>query len=200
MAWSIKGRYFENCSCEVTCPCTISMSLGADYDRCNAVLIFHIESGEVDGVDLADRTVVTIIDTPKFMHEGGWRIGMLIDDGASDQQAEKLAGVFSGELGGPMELLGGLVGEMLGVERVPIEVSSENGVNRAKIGDGEIAVEDIVPFGVETGEPAKLDDIFHPAGSRFNIAKSTSSRLTAFGIDFAHNGKSGYSAPFAWSG
>ena len=51
MAWSIEGRYFENCSCEVVCPCTASLALGADYDYCRVALVFHIDSGEVDGVD-----------------------------------------------------------------------------------------------------------------------------------------------------
>jgi hypothetical protein len=30
MAWQIAGTYFETCSCEVVCPCTASLALGAD--------------------------------------------------------------------------------------------------------------------------------------------------------------------------
>ncbi len=33
MAWNIEGQYFENCSCNVPCPCTVSLDLGADRDR-----------------------------------------------------------------------------------------------------------------------------------------------------------------------
>ena len=29
MAWNLEGTYFESCSCEVVCPCTASMALGA---------------------------------------------------------------------------------------------------------------------------------------------------------------------------
>ena len=61
------------------------------------------------------------------MHEGNWKLGVLMDEAASDEQAEKLGAVFGGQLGGPMEALGPLVGEQLGVERVPMEFSSENG-------------------------------------------------------------------------
>ena len=25
MAWKVEGRYFENCSCDVPCPCTVSL-------------------------------------------------------------------------------------------------------------------------------------------------------------------------------
>ena len=53
MAWSIEGRYFENCSCDVVCPCTASLALGADNDYCRAALVFHVDSGEVDGVDVS---------------------------------------------------------------------------------------------------------------------------------------------------
>lgn len=48
MAWKIDGRYFENCSCDVPCPCTVSLDIGADRERCNAFLVFEIDSGEVE--------------------------------------------------------------------------------------------------------------------------------------------------------
>ena len=101
MAWKIEGQYFENCSCDVPCPCTVSLDLGADRDRCNAFLVFQVESGEVDGVDVSGLTVAAMVDTPKVMSEGNWRLGVLIDDRASDEQAEKLGAVFGGQLGGP---------------------------------------------------------------------------------------------------
>jgi hypothetical protein len=64
MAWKIEGQYFENCSCDVPCPCTVSLDLGADRERCNAFLVFHVDSGEVDGVDVSGLTVAAMIDPP----------------------------------------------------------------------------------------------------------------------------------------
>jgi hypothetical protein len=200
MAWNIEGRYFENCSCEVPCPCTVSLDLGADYDRCRPFLVFHIDSGEVDGVDVSGLTVAAVGDTPKVMSEGNWRLGVLIDDQASDEQAEKLGAVFGGELGGPMEALGPLVGEMLGSEKVPMEFSSEGGTHRLKVGDDtEVEVRDIVSWGKENGEPAKLTGIFHPAGDTLTISKASTSRVSAFGLDFSNEAKSGFSSRFSWS-
>jgi hypothetical protein len=201
MAWTIKGQYFENCSCNVPCPCTVSLDLGADRERCNAFLVFQVESGEVEGVDVSGLTVAAMVDSPKVMSEGNWRLGVLVDADASDEQADKLVGVFSGQLGGPMEALGPLVGEQLGVERVPMQVSHENGTHRIEVGsDGEVEVEEVVPFGKENGEPARLVGIFHPAGDDFAIAKATKSRVSAFGIDFAFEGGSAFANPFSWSG
>jgi len=199
MPWKISGSYFESCSCDVVCPCTASLSLGATRDRCNALLVFNVKEGEVDGTDVSGLTVAAIADTPKVMTDGNWRLGVIIDAAASDEQAEKLGGVFSGALGGPMEALGPLVGENLGVERAPIEVNENGLAHSVRIGDlVDLEIEDVVPFGVESGEPAKITGIFHPAGSELTIARATRSSINAFGISY--EAKAGFStSEFAWA-
>ena len=198
MAWQIEGTYFETCSCEVVCPCTASLALGASYDRCRVTLVFHVAGGEVEGTDVSGLTVAALADTPKVMTDGNWRMGVFIDDNASDEQAEKLGGVFGGQLGGPMAGLAPLIGENLGVERAPIEVREEGLLHSIRIGDAvDFEIEDVVPFGVESGEPARLVGIFHPAGSELTIAKATRSSIDALGVAF--EGKSGFSSPFAWA-
>src|SRR4051794_990174 len=179
MSWKIEGRYFENCNCNAPCPCTASLALGADNERCTPVLAFHIDSGEVEGIDVGGLSVVAVADTPRVMTEGNWRLGVVIDAAASDEQAGKLGSLFSGELGGPMEALGPLLGENLGSERAQIEFSSEDGNHSLKVGDSiEVEVEDLVPFGSESGKPARLVNIFHPAGPEMNLARSKGSRVS----------------------
>ena len=199
MSWKLEGTYFETCSCEVVCPCTASLALGADYDRCRVTLVFNVTSGEVEGTDVSGLKVAAIADTPKVMSDGNWRLGVFLDSAASDEQAEKLGAVFGGQLGGPMEALGPLVGENLGVERASIEVHEEGLRHSVKIGDAiDFEIEDVVSFGVESGEPARLSGIFHPAGSELTISKATRSKIDAFGIEY--EGKSGFSSSaFAWS-
>src|SRR2546421_3847426 len=173
MSWKIAGSYFETCSCDVVCPCTASLALGATNDYCRVVLVFSVKDGEVEGVDVSGLTVAAVADTPKVMTDGNWRLGVFIDAAASDEQAEKLGGVFSGALGGPMEALGPLVGENLGVERAPIEVREEGLRHSVRIGDAvDFEIEDVVPFGVESGQPARLVGIFHPAGSALTVARA----------------------------
>lgn len=198
MSWKIAGSYFETCSCDVVCPCTASLSLGATHDYCRVVLVFDVKDGEVEGVDVSGLKVAAVAETPKVMTDGNWRLGVFIDADASDEQAEKLGGVFSGALGGPMEALGPLVGENLGVERAAIEVHEEGLTHSVKIGDSvDFEVEDVVPFGVESGEPARLVGIFHPAGSDLTVARATRSQIDAFGISY--EGKSAFSRDFAWA-
>ncbi len=63
-----------------------------------------------------------------------------------------------------MEGLAPLIGEVLGVERAPIEVVEEGLRHSVRIGDAiDFEVEDIVPFGIETGEPARLSACSTPS-------------------------------------
>ena len=199
MSWSIKGAYVETCSCEVICPCYASFDQGATYDFCRVTLVFDVREGDVDGTDVGGLTVVAIADTPKVMTEGNWRLGLFVDERATDEQMKKLVDVFSGQLGGPMAGLIPLVGEVLGVERAQIEVEHDGLRHSVRVGDAiDFEIEDIVPFGVETGEPVRMNGMFHPAGSDLTIAEATRSRINAFGIEY--QGKTGLStSEFSWA-
>ena len=71
-----------------------------------------------------------IADSPKVMTEGNWKLGVYVDDGASEEQFDKLVKVFSGELGGPMGGLAPLIGEVRGVERAAIEIGDDGLTHR----------------------------------------------------------------------
>jgi hypothetical protein len=164
------------------------------------VFIFHVDSGEVDGTDVSGLTVGVLADTPQVMTEGNWRVGVFMDEAASQEQAEKLGAVFSGQLGGPPEVLASLMGEMLGMVTAPIEYEDEGRRHRVRIGDFvEIEIVDFVPPQTPEGEVSKLTGVFHPANSTLTMAQATASRVSAFGLDLANVGKNGHYAPFSWS-
>jgi hypothetical protein len=200
MAWNLKGSYAETCSCELMCPCNLSFDHGATYDFCRATLAFNIREGQIEGTAVDGRKVVAIIDTPKVMTDGNWRLGVFIDDEASDEQFDELVKVFGGQAGGPMAALAPLVGEIAGVERAAIDIADDGLRHRVKVGDViEFEIEDIVPFGSEGGQPVRFDGMFHPAGSDLTMAEATRSTINAFGIRY--EGKTGLStSEFAWSG
>jgi hypothetical protein len=199
MAWNLKGSYVETCSCELMCPCNLSFDHGATYDFCRVTLVFNIREGEIEGTDIGGRKVAVIADTPKVMTEGNWRLGVFIDDTATDEQFEKLVQVFSGQLGGPMAALAPLVGEILGVERAAIEVLDDGLRHSVRVADViDFEIEDIVPFGVESGEPVRFNGMFHPVGSDLTMAEARRSRINAFGIEY--EGKTGLSkSEFSWA-
>jgi hypothetical protein len=199
MSWQLKGTYVETCSCDLICPCNASLDHGAVYDYCRVTLVFNIREGAIEGTDVSGLKFAAIADTPKVMTDGNWKLGMFVDETATDEQADKLTAVFGGQLGGPMAGLVPLVGEVLGVERVPIEVVDDGVRHSVRIGDGiDFEIQDIVPFGVETGEPVRLTGMFHPAGSELTVAEATRSRINAFGIEY--EGKTGLSSStFSWA-
>jgi hypothetical protein len=201
MPWRLEGTYFENCPCDMVCPCTTSaLTMPADAERCRVTLVFHIDSGEIEGVDVSGLTVAVLADTPPLMADGNWRVGMFMDAAASQEQAEKLGAVFSGQLGGPMEALSGLISEDLGMEVAPMDYAEEGRRHRVKIGDfAEIEIEDFVPPQMPEGEVSKLTGVFHPANSTLTVARATTARINAFGLDLSHDGKNGHSAPFSWA-
>jgi hypothetical protein len=199
MSWHLKGSYVETCSCDLICPCNASFDHGATYDYCRVVLAFDIKDGEIEGTDVTGRRVAAIADTPKVMTDGNWRLGVFVDEDATDEQLDKLVAVFGGQMGGPMAGLAPLVGEMLGVERAPIEIVDDGTRHSVRVGDViDFEIEDIVPFGIETGRPIRFDGMFHPVGSDLTIAEATRSRINAFGIEY--EGKTGLSkADFSWT-
>ncbi|HZJ51892.1 MAG TPA: DUF1326 domain-containing protein [Actinomycetota bacterium] len=201
MAWRLQGTYLENCSCDMVCPCTTSgLSMPADTERCRVLLAFHIDSGDVDGVDVSKLTVAVLADTPQLMSDGNWRVGVFMDAAASQEQADKLGAVFSGQVGGPMAMLAPLIGEMMGVEVAPIEFSDDGRRHSVRIGDVvDIEVEDFVPPLNPGGEVSKLTGMFHPANSTLTVARAVRSRINAFGLELSQEGKNGHSAPFSWA-
>src|SRR6188508_350672 len=199
MSWNIKGAYVETCSCELMCPCNLSLDHGATYDYCRVTLVFDVREGEIEETDVSGLCVAAIADTPKVMTEGNWRLGVFVDDRATDEQADKLVAVFGGQMGGPMAGLAPLVGEMLGVERAKIDVTHDGNRHSVRVGDAiDFEIEDIVPFGVETGEPVKFQGMFHPVASDLTMAEATRSKINAFGIEY--EGKTGISTSVCSSG
>ena len=92
-----------------------------------------------------------------------------------------------------------LVGEILGIERAAIEVSDDGLRHSVRVGETiAFDIEDIVPFGVETGEPVRFHGMFHPVGSDLTMAEAKSTRINAFGISY--EGKTGLStSTFSWA-
>jgi hypothetical protein len=164
-------------------------------------MAFHVDSGKIDDVDVSGLTVGVFGDTPAMMIEGSWKVGLFMDAKASEQQGAKLAGVFTGQMGGPMAGLAPLISEMLGMESASMEYSNDGRHHSVKIGEG-VAIEiDDVESPLEPGAPApKLTGVHHPAASSLTIARATASRIKAFGYEIALAGKSGFSAPFSWAG
>jgi len=199
VSWRLDGTYFENCNCAVACPCAVSgFAVPADNERCVVLLAFHIDSGEIDGVDVSGLSYAILADAPGAMAEGNWRVGLLMDAAATPEQAAALAPVASGQRGGAPAGFAPFIGEVLGMESAAIDYVDDGPRHSVRIGDcADVEVEDFVPEGAS--EPTRLTGVPHPVSSTLTAARATRSKASAFGIVLDAVGKNGHASPFAWA-
>jgi hypothetical protein len=154
MAYQLEGSLLEVCTCNILCPCWV----GEDPDggTCDGLFAWHIDKGSVNGTDVSDRTFGFVAHIPGNVLDGNWRIYAFVDDRASEEQQQALLDVWTGKLGGPVADLAQLVGEVLGVERVPVTFQVEGVKGTMKYGD--YASARLEPFKGATGESTTLHD------------------------------------------
>ncbi len=131
--YQMEGTLLEVCSCDVLCPCWI----GEDPDggTCDSFLAYNLDKGTIRGVDVSGLTLVSVVNIPGNVLEGNLRQFMLIDDRATEEQADAMLDAFSGKLGGPLADLAALVGEVVAVERAPISHEIVDGAGTLSVGD-----------------------------------------------------------------
>lgn len=136
------------------------------------------------------------------MADGNIKVGLIVDDGANDEQTQAIGEIASGAAGGPMAALAPLVGDTAGIEKRPIAFEID-GLDRAvkarELIDQAAAGVAIVS---KEGEPIYLDNTAHPVSPRLALARATESHFHAFGIDWedASGLRNGNFAPFTWPG
>jgi len=142
MGWNLRGELIETSSCNVHCPCWFGVQEFMEMDRgwCDNALLFRVEGGESNGVDLSGRTVVLGAAFPgPTLFEADGTARLYIDDGASEEQRAELEAIFQGTVGGPMEILGGLMSKWLPTNYCAIDIQDDGDELKAKVGDvGEV--------------------------------------------------------------
>ena len=203
MTWTIKGQYMESCNCDYLCPCIFTNPQGpATRDHCTALLVFRIDEGAADGVDLAGAKFGLVFKTGRVMADGNWTYGGVID-AANDAQTTALEQIVGGKAGGvPQMICDGLVTDHKGVMQAKIEITSE-GLSRTVSIPGVLsfAIEGVQPRSMN-GEAMHIDNTAHPANKRLALARASEMRVSAFGIaeTILGQGNNGHFAPFAWQG
>jgi DNA-binding PadR family transcriptional regulator len=201
--WAIKGRYMEACSCDFLCPCIPrNATTPATHDFCKVALTFAIESGRYGDVPLDGVRFTVFFQSKAIMTQGGWIGGVIVDTAASDAQAEAVVAIASGSAGGPFGVFAPMLADFRGVERHPIAFVQEGKTVSVRI-DGLL---DQSVVGVDSvavpGECVVIDNTFHPANKRLNLATALRNLISAFGIEWTGepNRTNGHFAPFDWQG
>jgi hypothetical protein len=132
--------------------------VGADPDggTCDAAVGWRIDRGTIQGVDVSGLTFALSAHIPGNILKGSWKVLAYVDDRATQAQQDALLSVFTGRLGGPIADLAALIGEVVGVERVPITFTVDGGKGTLAI--GETVHAEMAPFTGPTGEATTLHE------------------------------------------
>ena len=175
MAYEIEGRLLEVCTCNVLCPCWVGEN--PDYETCDTTIAWGIEKGSIEGVDVSGLTIAVSAHIPEnILIPKSWKAAVFVDDRSTDAQYDALIKLFTGQLGGAVADLAGLIGEVVGVERVPIGFTVEGGKGRLTL--GELVEAEMTPYVGATGNPTTLaETVFSTIpGSPVYAAKASNYR------------------------
>lgn len=127
MVWAVEGSYFEACNCEAVCPCRrVGERAGgrSSYGICQFVLSWQIRHGRADGLPLDDLGTVMAGWYDDDEPGSPWRVILYLDEQATQQQHDALAGIFTGRAGGTaLRNFAAAIGTVHAVRRARIDLS-----------------------------------------------------------------------------
>ena len=197
--WKMNGTYFEACNCDAACPCVFLSD--PTEDDCTALVAWHIDEGNFDGVALDNLNVALAVLSPGNMAAVKWTAAVYFDDSASDSQKDALMQIFTGQAGGHPGRLVSHIGEVLGVSSLPMTYQAEGKRRSLQIeGVAEAEIEAIAPG--QGGADITVEN--HPLciapGYKAVVSKSKNVTYQDHGFDWQFSGKNGFYSPFVYQG
>jgi hypothetical protein len=154
--------------------------------------VHEIKEGELDGTDLSGVKVAMAYVAPSNISAGDLRLGIVVDDAASEEQADALGRIFKGDEGGMFGEFVPLVGEWLGVERAAISFSDGEEPS-AKVGEVDV---NFTAFRGHDGKVTTVNNSMFGFAPVFTLGQSSGSS-GLFGDSFEAN--YGEAAEFEYS-
>jgi hypothetical protein len=201
MAYDLSGQLLEVCTCKILCPCWVGEAPDGD-GTCQSINSWNVERGTIDGVDVSGLTIAGVNNIPGPVLEGNWKVLYFVDDRATAAQHDAMVSVWTGKRGGPVADLVGLYGQLLGVEKAPIEFKVVQGRGTLRIGASFSA--EMAPFQGATGAVTTLHDTAFSTipGAPAYVSKAAyyRAREPRLGIDVDLKGHNAIQGQFHWKG
>jgi len=201
-SWNISGQYCETCSCDFVCPCILGqMAVRPTKGSCTFAMAMQIERGAFGSVSLDGIPFVVLGYTPEEMGKGNWSVGLIVDERATAEQRDAIVAIASGQAGGPMAPLSGLIGKFLGAESASIRIDRNGLKFNVKAGNLlDMAGEGARGIDPNSTDPMFIDNTGHPVSTRLALAHAAKSHLHALGLTWDDDsGKNNaHFAPFTW--
>jgi len=133
-------------------------------------------------------------------------MGMYVDEKADDRQREALLAIFGGQAGGWPAGFAANIGEMRGVEFVPIEFGVADDLAHWRVAIPGRVIGRAEALGGPTTPPGKRVQTINPPGSEVGPGqvatwgRSVEVSAQGFGLDWTGTARSSKHIPFDWTG
>ncbi|WP_424851833.1 DUF1326 domain-containing protein [Streptomyces sp. SAI-170] len=148
--------------------------------ECLGTAVFHVANGNLDDLDLSDVDFAFYNHFPSNLSSGNWKVGLVVDSTASDEQAAALERILSGREGGPFGQLSQFYGEYLGMERASVSLTGGDSPGLTVEGKTELSYQ---PLTGPDGSSTKIKNAMFGFAPEFEVG-TTTGRSNAFGLSY----------------
>jgi hypothetical protein len=173
------------------------------------VLAWHVRSGQFGDVSLDGLNLVSLGEFEGNLWTGEARaiMGTYVDEKADGRQREALLAIFGGQAGGWPAGFAQTVGEMRGVEFVPISFDVAGDLAYWHVAIPDRVVGRVEALSGPTTPPGKRVQTINPPGSEVGPSgqvatwgRSVEVSMKGFGLDWTGTARSSKLISFDWSG
>ena len=201
-SWWAEGELFEGCNCNLLCPCHITFRQPPTNGFCDAIWGAAFKRGEFGEVDLAGLGAVIFVRSPgPTMADGDWTSVLYVDDAASDSQAEAMRAIFSGEAGGPWEILSQFYrdGQLTAVRKVPLDISIDASSRTLRASD-LVLLEVQAIRGADRDGTATITNLRNVIHGNVHTLAHSNQTIRDETVSWEEQGKHGLFSTFKWEG
>ncbi|MBY8974442.1 DUF1326 domain-containing protein [Rhodobacteraceae bacterium NNCM2] len=198
--WSVKGELALSCSCELFCPCVVSLGQHPPTNGfCHAWIAARIDKGHFGDVKLNGLNICMLVDIPGKMGAGNWTVALYIDEKADDAQFAAMEKIFSGGARGTTGLFRMLVGSYLGARREAVTYDTEGEMRT--ITAGKSVFGEVAPItGADPEKAVSIENTSYWMGPSVVIAQARKSKIRDFGRVWNFDGGSAEICAIEWAG
>ena len=200
--WWAEGQLFEGCNCFLLCPCHISFRQPPTNGSCNAIWASLFEDGRFGDVKLSGLGAVIFVHSPgPTMADGDWTSVLYVDESANDEQREALRAIFSGDAGGPWEILGQFFrdGQLTAVRSVPLEIQVDPKARTVRASD-LVLLEVEAIRGADREGTATINNLRNAIHGNVHTLARSNQAVRDETLSWEEQGKHGLYSRFRWEG
>ena len=202
-SWNAQGDLFEGCNCNLLCPCHVSFRQPATNDHCDTIWAVSIKQGRYGDVDLAGLNAAIFLHCPgPVMAEGDWTVVLYVDDRSSPEQDQALRTIFSGEAGGPWEIMSQFYrdGKYQAVTRTPLDITIDGRTRTINAPDRLFLEMETLRGGEDREGVVTINNLRNVIHGDEHVLGLSKFNVDDEGMTWDYQGKHGLYSKFKWSG